>query len=86
MLTRSQLRALRKTPPAGAPNRLKAAMSLAGVTQIQVSDGVGIAQSQVSEDAAGKYSELSLDKARAYADFFGCAIEDLFPAREAVAS
>lgn len=84
MLTRSKLRTLRKSPT--STNRLRAAMSLAQVTQTQVAEAIGIAQSQVSEDAAGKFSEISLDKARAYAGYFGCAIEDLFPAREAVAS
>lgn len=61
-------------------------MTIAGVTQVQVAAAVGIAQSQVSEDANGKFSEMSLDKARTYARYFGCDVEDLFPAREAVAS
>ena len=61
-------------------------MALAGTTQVQVAEGIGIAQSQVSEDVNGKFSEISLDKARAYARFFGCTVEDLFPAREGAAA
>lgn len=85
MLTRTKLRELRKAP-LDAPNKLRLAIALSGVTQMQVAEAVGVAQSQVSEDAAGKFSEISLGKARAYADYFGCTIEDLFPSREAVAS
>lgn len=81
MLSAKKVKALRVEPLTGG-TRLKAAMRLAGVTQVQLSEAIGIAQSQVSEDATGKFSEMSLDKARAYAEFFGCAIEDLFPARE----
>lgn len=85
MLSRAKLRALRRTPSKGR-NRLKTAITLMGTTQVQVAEAVGVAQSQVSEDAAGKYEVISLDKARAYAEFFGCAIEDLFPAEQAMAS
>lgn len=85
MLSRSKLRALRNARASG-PSKLRLAMTLADVTQVQVSEAVGIAQSQVSEDAAGKFSEISLEKARAYANFFGCTTDDLFPAREAIAS
>lgn len=83
MLTRQKLRELRKAP---GSNRLRIAIELVDVTQTQVGEAIGLAQSQVSEDANGKFSEMSLSKARAYADYFGCEIEDLFPAREAVAS
>ncbi len=86
MLTRRQLRKLRETDARSGDTRLRAAMSLAGVTQVQVAEAIGVAQSQVSEDAAGKFTQMSLVKARAYAEFFGCEIDDLFPAREQVAS
>lgn len=85
MLSPYKLRKLRTTD-SSEPNKLKLAMRLGGVTQVQLSSAIGIAQSQISEDAAGKFSEISLEKARAYAGFFGCGIEDLFPSREAVAS
>lgn len=84
MLSRNKLRALRAADCDG-PNKLRQAMKLANTTQMQVAARVGLAQSQVSEDINGKFCEMSLDKARAYADLFGCTVDDLFP-REAVAS
>jgi transcriptional regulator with XRE-family HTH domain len=85
MLTRKQLTDLRRAPLDTPNNRIKQAMKLAGLTQVQVAQAIGIAQSQVSEDAAGKFSELSLAKARAYAALFGCDVDDLFP-REAISA
>lgn len=85
MLTRKQLADLRRAP-AESGNRIKEAMRLGGVTQVQLAQAIGIAQSQVSEDAAGKFSAISLDKSRAYARYFGCTVDDLFPVQsEAVA-
>lgn len=87
MLTPSKRRSLRKSPAIGpSPSRLRAAIELAGVTQMQVADAVKVSQSQVSEDAAGKFAEMSLEKARAYASYFDCDIKDIFPERQAVAS
>lgn len=87
MLTRKQLSDLRRAEPGQANNRIKLAMQLAEVTQVQVAAAIRISQSQVSEDAAGNFSEMSLDKARAYARYFGCTVDDLFPAdAEALAS
>jgi hypothetical protein len=34
----------------------------------------------------GRFQNPSLDNVRVFAAYFGCAIEDLFPSREAVAS
>jgi predicted XRE-type DNA-binding protein len=85
MLTRVQLQRLRRTAtPQG--NKIKLAMELAEVTQVQVSKKIGISQSQVSEDAAGKCPDMSLDKSRAYARLFGCTVDDLFPSEQAMAS
>jgi transcriptional regulator with XRE-family HTH domain len=86
MLTRKQLTQLRRSPLNATNNRIKTAMKLAGLTQIQVAAAVGVAQSQVSEDAAGKFSDVSLTKARAYADLFGCDVDDIFPKEQALAS
>jgi len=85
MLTRKQLAALRGHKASG-PNRLKKAIELAGVTQEQVADAIDSSQSHVTEIANGNYSKLPLETARSLSRFFGCSIEDLFPAREAVAS
>ncbi len=85
MLTRKQLATLRAAKLEGA-NKLKKAIELAEVTQVQVADGIGSKQSHVSEIANGNYSRLPLETSQKLARFFGCQIEDLFPAREAVAS
>jgi transcriptional regulator with XRE-family HTH domain len=77
-----QVAALRRAPEG---NRLRAARRLAQLTQVDVSAAVGFPQPQISRDEAGDASGMPLAKARAYADFFGVHIEDLFPAKEAVA-
>ena len=85
MLTRKQIARLRASR-VPEPNKVKKAIELAGVTQVQVAAAIEMTQSHVSEIANGNYSRLPNDTARAIAEYFGCAIEDLFPAREAVAS
>jgi DNA-binding XRE family transcriptional regulator len=70
---------------ASGPNRLKMAMALAGLTQVQLAEAIGATQSHVSEIANGNYTQLPLETARTIARQFGCSIEDLFPAREQVA-
>lgn len=67
-------------------NRLQKAMDLAGLTQVQVADRTGYTQPYISRVKNGHYSDLPGETMRTFAELFGCAIEDLFPAREAVAS
>jgi transcriptional regulator with XRE-family HTH domain len=86
MLTHKQLSLLRAYPVGATRNNLRFAMQLGNVTQVQLAAALNVSQSQISEDINGKYAAMSLDKARAYARFFGCHLEDLFPAREEVAS
>lgn len=83
MLTPEQITALLLLSP--SPNRVKAAMAIAGVTQVQVAQALGITQPAVSDVAIGNYSRLALDTARSFANYFGCSIDVLFPAKEAVA-
>lgn len=85
MLSADQVEALKSVEPEGA-NRVWNAMRLAGITQVQLAAGVGMTQPHISDLANGKYSALPLETARRLAEFFGCAIEDLFPAPEAKAS
>lgn len=85
MLTPKQLKMLRAEPFTG-PSKIRLAMKLAGLTQVQVAEVIGISQSQISEDVCGKFYEISLDKSRAYARLFGCTVDDLFPSDERVAS
>lgn len=83
MLTRKQLAELRRRKD--GPNRVGAAMEMAGLTQVQVAQKIGCTQPNVSRIVTGQYTG-ALDTTRALAELFGCHIEDLFPSREAVAS
>lgn len=85
MLTRKQLAALKAAKLTG-PNKLKKAIELAETTQEQVAAALGLSQPHISEIANGNYSRLPMETTRALADHFGCSIEDLFPAKQAVAS
>lgn len=85
MLNGEQLSALRMAPLTGA-NKLAIAIALVGTTQEQIEAATGIRQAYVSAIVNARYSKLPLETARKLAGYFGCAIEDLFPARQAVAS
>lgn len=79
MLSSEHLRILRRTKVPGT-NKLKLAMDLGSITQVELAAGVGISQSYVSRIANGEHPSLPLDTTHALAQFFGCQIEDLFPA------
>jgi DNA-binding XRE family transcriptional regulator len=85
VLTKSQLHTLRATKLDGA-NKLRLAMSLGGLTQVQLAAAVNVTQAYISSIVNGDYSQLPLETARTLATHFGCSIEDLFPSREAIAS
>ncbi len=76
---------MRRTSPTGR-NRVKQAMDMAGLTQVQVAEKTGLTQPQISRIQNGHYSDLPGETMRTLADLFKCSIEDLFPAREALAS
>ncbi len=84
MLTKEQLDALRRSRVKGR-NRIAKAMELAEVTQVEVALAIGLTQSYVSRVRNGHYSDLPGETLHAFAKYFGCAIEDLFPSRAAVA-
>ncbi len=87
LLTKTKLVALRAVPVSDAmPNRVKVAAALAQVDQQAIVDGTGLIQPYVSDVYRGRYRRMTTDNAQKFADFFGCEIRDLFPAREAVAS
>ena len=75
-LTEQQLAALRSEPGA---NRVSKAISLARVTQVTIAEAVGLPQPYVSDVARQRYRTITVQNARKFANFFGCAIEDLFP-------
>lgn len=85
-LTSSQLRKLRAAPVGPSGNRVGVAMDLLEMNQAQLAVAVACSQPYVSDVFRGRYPTLTVENAHKFADFFGCAIEDLFPARAAVAS
>jgi DNA-binding Xre family transcriptional regulator len=85
-LTPEQVDALRAVPLGAMPNKLRIALALAKVKQIDVVNATGIAAPNVSDFVRGAYRDLNLETARKLADFFGCEIGDLFPSRETIAS
>lgn len=62
------------------------AFELAKVTQLEVATATGLPQPYISDVARNRYQTITVENAHKFADYFGCTIEDLFPAREAVAS
>jgi transcriptional regulator with XRE-family HTH domain len=82
-LTTAQLKQL--TEESAEPNRLRLAMKLAGVTQVELAEAVGFTQSHISEIVNGNYSSLPLETAQKLADYFGpgCSTDLLFPLRAA---
>jgi transcriptional regulator with XRE-family HTH domain len=60
-------------------------MELAEVTQVQLAEATGLTQSYISRIKNDRYDDLSGDTMRSLAGYFGCALDDLFPAKAAVA-
>lgn len=81
-LTPRQLRQLR----AAEGNRIRAARQLLGLTQVQMCAQLGMTQSQLSDLERQRWVSPTLATARRLSEFFGCTVDDLFPAGEAVAS
>lgn len=81
MLSEQQLAQLRKAP--AEPNRVRRAMELLELTQVQVADGVGVTQSHINKIVNGNYTSLPLDTAQRLAEYFGCPTDLLFPSRAA---
>jgi DNA-binding XRE family transcriptional regulator len=85
-LTREQVSALRSVPLGSMPNKVGLALTMTGTTQTEVSDAIDLPRPNISKIVNGRYEGLQLETSRKLAEYFGCAIEDLFPAREEVAS
>jgi transcriptional regulator with XRE-family HTH domain len=85
-LTSSQLKTLRGARVDDAGNRIDAATKLAGVTQAELSRALGMSQQYVNDVARGRYQTITVAQALRFSEYFGCNIEDLFPAREERAS
>jgi transcriptional regulator with XRE-family HTH domain len=81
-LTAEQAEALRAVPIGSMPNKLKIAIALTKARQSQIAAATGIPAPNLSDIVNGKYGSITVDTARKLAEYFGCAIEDLFPQRE----
>jgi transcriptional regulator with XRE-family HTH domain len=81
-LTSAQLATLRRVPG----SRIRAAREMLRLTQVELCQLMDLPQSSLSALERNHYQHTTVARARRFAEFFGCPIEDLFPAREAVAS
>jgi len=86
ILTKRQVESLRGAPLGTSANKLKIAFAYANTSRSHACEATGLAAPTVSKLISGSYINLDIENARKLADYFGCAIEDLFPSREAVAS
>ncbi len=77
------LRELRETKTDG--NRVAKAIDLSKATQIDIAAVTGLPQPYISDVARNRYQTITVENARKLAECFGCAIEDLFPAKQEVA-
>lgn len=85
-LTTKQLKQLREAPIGPVGNRLAAAIEIADTTSAEVARSTEFTPQYVSDVACGRWDDIKVGNARKFADYFGCQIEDIFPARHAVAS
>lgn len=84
-MTRKQLNELRASPARNG-NRIGEACYLCRISQSDLARAIGLAPQYVSDVKQGRIPNIGIETARKFADYFGCHIEDLFPARdEAVA-
>lgn len=85
-LNTQRLRELRKRPIGQRGNRLADAIELSQETSTSIAAELGFALQYVSDVSRGRYDTITVENAGRFSRYFGCAIEDLFPAREAIAS
>ena len=78
-LTHSKLRTLRRAPVGDSGNRLMLGLELAGESQRSAALKLGMTNTYISDVVRGRWADLGLQNAYRFADFLGCAIEDIFP-------
>lgn len=78
-LTPEQLNDLRSRAIPEVGNKLALAIEIAETTQSAVVEATGYRAAYVSDVARGRYPAITVPNASKFAEFFGCAIEDLFP-------
>jgi DNA-binding XRE family transcriptional regulator len=81
-LTPEQVQALRSVPLGTMPNKVRLARQMLRLKQYEVADAIGVAIPILSDIERGDYKDVPLEKSRSVAEFYGCPIEDLFPARQ----
>lgn len=84
-LSPEQLAALKAVPLGTMPNKIGLALTLTGDSQTEVCDDTDIPRPNLSKIINGRYEGIQLETARKIAEYFDCQIEDLFPARAAIA-
>lgn len=79
-----QIEALRGTPLGSMPNRLEVALAMAQAKQSDIVAAYpdALTHPTVSRIINGRVSRVDVQLCHLFADFFGCQIEDLFPARD----
>lgn len=85
-LTPAQQHILKAFPLGKRPNKLGLALELAGISQAEFARDLNFQPPYVSDVVRGRYRTITLENGVKVAEYFGVAVEDLFPAREAVAS
>jgi transcriptional regulator with XRE-family HTH domain len=81
-LTSEQLATLRATAVGASGNRVQAAIDLLKTTQTATAEEIGFKTSYVADVARGRHATITVANGHKFAEFFGCTIDDLFPARE----
>lgn len=82
-MTREQVEALRSLPMGQLPNKLAVARKMLDVDQGTLADAAGVSQPTISDAEAGR--TIKLPTAQQIATALGAGVDDIFPAREAVA-
>ena len=80
MLSTHQLRNLRRRQLPRSGNKIALAFELSGTKARDLVKTTGLRAQYVSDVKCGRVRNLSVHNARRFAEFFGCGVEDLFPA------
>jgi DNA-binding XRE family transcriptional regulator len=84
-MTQKQLQQLRGERVGMTGNRIAAAFRITDRAQMECAREFDLTPQYISDVKAGRFQNISVENAHKFAAFFGCAIEDLFPARTVAA-
>lgn len=85
-LSATKLRELRNRPIGPSRNRLSDAIELSKETSTAVAKATGLSLQYLSDVTRGRWDTITVENAHKFAEHFGCAIEDLFPSKQEIAS